>query len=69
MPLQQTEWLRHSKYWEGLELNAWRSRKVLGAGSFGVCGLWERISEGEDLPRFVVVKQNIRKGDARVGMM
>lgn len=45
-PLQQTEWLRRSNALGVLTQILWRVRKVFGARSFGVCGLWGRISEG-----------------------
>ena len=48
--------------------------KVIGAGSFGVCGLLEPISDidslhGKEFPKFIVVKQSAGKAETRVGMM
>ena len=52
----------------------WHARKILGVVSFGVCGLWERISDIESLdrkefPGFIVLKQSAGKVKTRVGIM
>jgi len=55
---QQKSWLRRSATWRDLDPNVWQPRKVLGAGSYGVCGLWRRKTVGGLAPNDIVVKQN-----------
>lgn len=55
---QQRQWLRSSREWTDLK-RTWRATKILGAGSYGICGLWRYVGEAGNWtgPNHVVVKQ------------
>lgn len=48
-----------SKKWPGLQ-PFWRAKKILGHGTFGICGLWSNSRETRDslnFPEHIVIKQ------------
>ena len=57
-----------------LPSDTWQVRKILGAGDHVVCGLRERAADvenvsGNEMPRFIFVKQSAPGRDDRGGMM
>jgi hypothetical protein len=55
----QRKWLESSKHWPYLCAPNWKPKRVLGAGTTGVCGLWDYVGDpaAHNGPRQVVVKQ------------
>jgi serine/threonine protein kinase len=54
---QQRAWLDSSADWPDLPYPEWRAKRVLGAGTYGICGLWQRFLKAGPQPREIVVKQ------------
>lgn len=50
-------WLERSLGWRGIA-GAWKPVKVLGAGSYGLCGLFKYVGNGGNFPAYIVVKQS-----------
>lgn len=58
----QKSWLSRARKWAGFqsregEHHGWYGVKVLGAGTFGVCGLFAYWGSSPTTPRYLVVKQ------------
>lgn len=54
---RQFAWLERSKTWPELPVKKWRPRKVIGKGTYGLCGLWEYTGNDNSMPRHIAVKQ------------
>ena len=54
---QQLEWLKRSKLWPTMQANHYIGKRVLGAGSHGIVGVWQREQSSQGLPKLIVVKQ------------
>jgi hypothetical protein len=52
-------WLERSVSWHGIA-GVWKGVKVLGNGSYGLCGLFEYQGSDQDMPKHIVVKQSGR---------
>lgn len=50
-------WLARSVSWQGISPR-WKPIKVLGQGSYGICGLFENQEPDPNTPRHIVVKQS-----------
>ena len=55
---RQRAWLERSRGWALGFGNSWRPRGVLGAGTFGIIGLWDYIGQDNAMPRSLAVKQS-----------
>lgn len=56
---RQFEWLERSKLWPDLPYNEWTARKVIGAGGYGLCGIWDYTGNDQNMPRRIAVKQSM----------
>lgn len=55
---QQTAWLERSKKWPEMVANAYVPKKLLGAGAYGIVGVWEyRGNPPAQMPKLIAVKQ------------
>ncbi|KAF4631202.1 hypothetical protein G7Y89_g6940 [Cudoniella acicularis] len=53
----QIKWLKAAENWDSFD-NSWRTRKLLGVGTFGICALLEYHGDDPNMPRSLVVKQS-----------
>jgi len=49
-------WIARSRSWNGFQ-GVWKGIKVLGAGAYGIAGLFERVGDDDTRPKNIVVKQ------------
>lgn len=52
-------WIKRSTSWQGMS-GLWKGVRVLGSGSYGLCGLFRYLGSDEKVPKYVVVKQSGR---------
>ena len=62
---QQKEWLKRSEQWSDVRANPYVGKRVLGAGSNGIVGVWEYQGNPPPLmPKLIAVKQASDVGGA-----
>ena len=62
-PRRQEAWLERLRAWRDLQ-GSWKGLKVLGAGGYGIVGLFKHLGIREEgVPQYIVVKQS--PGDNR----
>lgn len=71
---QQQAWLERAKYWNELDKSVWKPVRVLGAGVYGIVGLFKKknLRKNLHLADHIVVKQagdgGNFDGDARLAL-